>query len=584
MVLVVPRVVRLYRRGKSTDTIQAMIQNTPTELHELYTGLLGLIEDQEKAQCLHFMQWICFSFRPLTVRELRFALALNLDISHTSIHQSQISEFSATTDEDMKSVVYDVSKGLAEVKEHDGEQIVQFIHQSVPDFLLEKGFQILNSSTPGSVIRHGHLWISRSCIECLSLGAVPGSVASLSRKIEMAESGLLKYSSSYLISHIQVLKNANISQDDLAELSTKASDLTLYEYSYSANTFSYSTRTLGHTTLLHIATSCTFVHLGRAVLAQTVRSDRVDAYGQTPLLIAAREGHAILLELLLGRNDVDVNHKDFRGDTPLSSAAREGHEVVVKLLLNREDVDADHKDILGNTPLSLAATSGYEAVVEVLMNRKDVDLDSINHYGDTPLSKAAQQQHTAIVKKLLNRKGVNYDLQGGMTLFLAAANAHRAMVEMLLQGIANPNTRGTFGRTALSWAAAHGDYGLVELLLQHRIDVNVRDIDGLKPLSSAASKGHWEVVKLLLPWTRNSDSVDNCRTPLSLAASMGHFEVVKLLLQRTGNADSVDKSGRTPLSHACGCGHTEIVEELMKRSEVDVNSRDIYRRSVLLGH
>ena len=586
VVLVIPRVLALYKNRKPIATIQAMIQKIPPELHELYTRLLSLIEDQERAQSLHFMHWICFSFRPLTVIELRFALAINPDIPHTSVHQCPNSEFYVDIDEDMKRVVYDLSKGLAEVQKHGSTQVVQFIHQSVQDFLLEKGFQVLNNSIAGNVIGHGHLWISRSCIEYLSTEEVQNFAASLRGKSEarlthMEKSdylGLFKYSSNYWLGHLQMLEDANMSQDDLAALSTKASDLMLYD-----GISSYCTSV--PTSLLHIATYYNLVHLGRAVLTRTVRVDRTDAYGQTHLSIAAEKGHAILVELLLGRDDIDVNHKDFRGGTPLSSAAREGHYVVVKLLLNREDVNADHKDILGDTPLSLAATKGHEAVVELLMNRKDVDLNSMNHYGDTPLSKAAQQEHTAIVRMLLDRGDVNANysnLQGNTSLYLAAADAHTATVKVLLQGNAKSNIRGNSGRTALGWAAAHGDYELVELLLQHKIDVDFRDIDGIKPLSSAALRGHWEVVKLLLPWTTNPDSVDNFgRTPLSLAASMGHCEVVKLLLQRTSNADSSDKSGRTPLSHACGSGHKEIVEELMRRSDVDVNSRDIYCRSVL---
>ena len=585
VVLVIPRVLTFYKCRKIA-TIQAMIQNTPTELHELYTGLLSPTKDQERVQSLHFMQWICFSFRPLTLRELRLALAINPDIPHTSIHQCLNPEFYVDIDEDMQRVVYDLSKGLAEVQQHGSTQIVQFIHQSVQDFLLEKGFEILNNSIAGNVIGHGHLWISRSCIEYLSTEEVQNFAVSVrgrsqARLTQMEKSDyfdLFKYSSYYWLGHMQMLEDANMSQDDLAALSTKASDLMLIDGISCCGT-------LGPTSLLHIATYYNLIHLGRAVLTRTVRVDRTDPYGQTSLLIAARKGHAILVELLLGRDDIDVNHKDFQGGTPLSSAAREGHDVVVKLLLNREDVDADHKDIRGDTPLHLAATKGHEAVVEVLMNRKDVDLDSINRYGDTPLSKAAQQEHTTIMRMLLNRKDVDasyYDLQGDTSLYLAAADAHTAMVKVLLQGNAKSYIRSNIGRTALGWAAAHGDYELVELLLQHNTDVDFRDIDGVKPLSSAASRGHWEVVKLLLPWTTNSDSVDNFgRTPLSLAASMGQCEVVGLLLQRTSNADSSDKSGRTPLSHACGHGHKEIVEEFMRRSDVNVNSRDIYCRSVL---
>ena len=560
-VLVIPKVLTLYKSRKSIATIQAKIRNIPTELHELYTGLLGFAEGHERAQSLHFMQWICFSFRPLTVKELRFALAINPDLSHTSTLHYQNSEFYVETDENMKQVVYDLSKGLAEVQQHGIEPIVQFIHQSVQDLLLEKGFQVLDNSIAGNVIGHGHLWISRSCIEYLSTVAVPASAVSLDRKLKMAKSdhfGFVKYTSSHWISHFEKLENANMSLDDLAALSTKASDLTLYEYLYSANVSSYRTSIPHHTTLLHIASNRNLIQVGRAVLNRTVRADQTDAYGQTPLSIAAGKGHGILVELLLGRDDVDVNHIDSRGDTPLCSAARWGHEVVVKLLLNREDVDVNYKDISGDTPLSLAAAKGYEVVVEVLMNREDVDLNSVNRYGDTALSSAARYRHSAAVRMPLKREDVDgnhVSLQGDMPFYLAAGNGYTAIVEVLLRRNANPNISGVLGRTPLTWAASYGHYVVVKLLLQHNADIDVRD---------------------------RFDA-----TPLSVAASEGYCEVVKLLLQRTSNADSIDDSGRTALSYACGGGHKETVEEFLKRSDVHVNSRDINNRSVLswaIGH
>ena len=560
VVLVIPRVLTLYKSRKSIATIQAMIQSIPTELHKLYAGLLSLAKDHEKAQSLRFMQWICFSFRPLTVRELRFALVMNPDVSHTSIHQCLSSEFYVDTDEDMELVVYDLSKGLAEVQQRGSKLVVQFIHQSVQDFLLEKGLQVLNSSIAGNVIGHGHLWISRSCIQYLSMEEIQDSATSLRSElgIDIAEMerndyfGLFGYVLIYWLSHVEMLENANMSPDDLATFSTEASEVTLHEHFYSHLEFDIFHPSLrGSTTLLHITTDCNLINIMTAVLARTVRADQTDEYGQTSLCIAAGEGHALPLELLLGRDDVDVNHKNSRGDTPLSLAAEEGHEVVVKLLLNRDDVDVNHK----------------------------------NHYGDTPLS--------AIVR----------------------FNRHTAVVELLLQGNADPNIWDNIRRTPLTWAAFYGNYDVVKLLLQHNADTDVRDTAddtplslaassghcevvrlllqrtsnadsfdkyGRTPLSLAALKGHHEVVKLLLQRTINVDSVDNYgRTPLSLAALKGYYEVVKLLLQRTSNADSIDKSGRTPLSYTCGGGYKAIVKEFLKRSDVDINSRDVYDRSVL---
>ena len=588
VVLVIPRVLTLYKSRKSIVTIHAMIQNVPTELHELYTGLLSLVEDHERAQSLRFMQWICFSFEPLTLRELRFALALNPDIPHTSVHQCQNSEFYVDTDENMKPVIYDLSKGLAEVQEHDGELIVQYIHESVQDFLLEKGFQILNNSIAGNVVGHGHLWLSRSCIEYLSIAdfVLCNNKARLARMEEITFLSLLEYSSKYWLSHVQMLENANMSQNDLAALSTEVSDLTLHEYFFSNATYYDFFFCKRKTTLLHIVTELNLINITKAVLPRIVRADQTDGYGQTSLSVAAKKGHSTLVDLLLARGEIDVNHEDSEGDTPLSSAVREGHEVVVKLLLNREDVDVNCKDSTGGTPLlsaireghevvvkfllngedvdvnykatsgvtplSSAAAKGYKAVVELLMNREGVDLNSVDRHGDTPLSRAAEYGHTATVRTLLIKENVDVNhenFRGHTPLYLAAMEGRTAVVEVLLQGNANPNIRANFGRMPLTLAALHGHYDVVDLLLQHNADTDVRD------------------------------TFDH--TPLSLAASKGHCEIVKLLLQGTSNADSIDKYGRTPLSFACRGGYKNIAGEFLKRSDVDVNSRDIYGRSVL---
>ena len=65
---------------------------------------------------------------------------------------------------------------------------------------------------------------------------------------------------------------------------------------------------------------------------------------------------------LLGRKYVNSNKRDNGGQTPLSLAAENGHDGVVGLLLGREDVSSDWPDNYGQTPLLLAAKNGHDTV------------------------------------------------------------------------------------------------------------------------------------------------------------------------------------------------------------------------------
>jgi hypothetical protein len=56
-----------------------------------------------------------------------------------------------------------------------------------------------------------------------------------------------------------------------------------------------------------------------------------------------------------------VNAQDHGGRTPLSLATVKRHEEVVRLLLARDDVDANFKDWVGRTPLSCAAAKGAQS-------------------------------------------------------------------------------------------------------------------------------------------------------------------------------------------------------------------------------
>ncbi|PMD24107.1 hypothetical protein NA56DRAFT_656564 [Hyaloscypha hepaticicola] len=118
-------------------------------------------------------------------------------------------------------------------------------------------------------------------------------------------------------------------------------------------------------------------------------------------------GHEVLVQLLIVRDDVDINIK-VSGQTPLSWAAREGHEAAVKLLLERSAEMETKDNNYGQTPLSLAAEKGHEAVVKLLLER-GAELETKSNNSRSPLSWAARRGHKAIVKLLLEKGAQDYN-------------------------------------------------------------------------------------------------------------------------------------------------------------------------------
>ena len=242
-----------------------------------------------------------------------------------------------------------------------------------------------------------------------------------------------------------------------------------------------------------------------------VNPDSSSKYGRTPLSWAAGNGHQGVVELLLGRGDVnpDIPDRDY-GRTPLLWATINGHEGIVKLLLGREEVNPNSSSGSGRTPLMWAVMNGHDGIARLLLGRKDVDPDISTQSGRTPLSWAAENGHEGIVKLLLGRKDVNPDIstQSGRTpLSLAVENGHEGTVELLLgREDVNPNSSSGSGRTPLLWAAMNGHEGIVKLLSERK-DVNPESSSksGEIPLTLAAENRHDRVLEP--PQARNSQRI-----------------------------------------------------------------------------
>ena len=132
----------------------------------------------------------------------------------------------------------------------------------------------------------------------------------------------------------------------------------------------------------------------RLMLAAGINPNSATKSSETPLCMAAREGHAEVVKLLLAAPGIDVNKAYAAGWTPLSWAAREGHAEVVKLLLAAPGIDVNKADAAGWTPLYHAAWGGHAEVVKLLLAAPGIDVNKTDVDGWTPLKTALVNNKT----------------------------------------------------------------------------------------------------------------------------------------------------------------------------------------------
>lgn len=166
-------------------------------------------------------------------------------------------------------------------------------------------------------------------------------------------------------------------------------------------------------------------------------------YGRGAFSIAASAERVDVVRFLLGWEVVDPNlQTHWRRQTPLFVAAENGHEEIVKLLVECERVGLEIADMHGTTPLGVAADGNHEGVMRLLLNGpRRANPNAQNEDGQTPLFSAAFYGHIGIVKLLLQADGIDPqlgDTDGKTPLEVASENGHEQVMEIMQRHIAGP--------------------------------------------------------------------------------------------------------------------------------------------------
>ena len=225
--------------------------------------------------------------------------------------------------------------------------------------------------------------------------------------------------------------------------------------------------------------------------------------------------------------------KNGRGETPLHIAAKNGHLDLCKLMVKR-GLDVDSRDIYGMTPLHFAADHGnFKLFKFIYDNASEKDPKSEGCTKNRPLHYAVGGGHLEICRFLIkNSIDKNPAQANGYTAFeCAVAKKHVEVSKLFVKNGIDVNFSSN-STTPLSSAAGKGLLKLCKFLIKHGADMTLKDSKGMTPLHKAAQNGHLEVCKFFVKIGADQYATDkNGDKPIDVAIESGpkSFEVFRFL-------------------------------------------------------
>lgn len=611
--------------GVKAEVIHDKIKTTPEALDELYTNILSGVTDLERQKVEKLFQWVLFAERPLSAQELRDALATDKGMTCTTVAELRTHEDWNDSLANFERRITHLSKGLVEFQtreiweqyEIDGEDSdreAQFIHQSVPDYLLKSFFSctgdLANDLT--SSVAAGHCEISRSCLRYLKLKEILQG-AQLSRGKLSARFPLAPYAVQFFFHHVHKAELKAKSQLDLLPL------LGWEKHSKSLEELGTLWRVLdpecSHTPRGWPFTGATTLHVLVAMGAKSafdafleiddVEVDGRDADGNTPLLLAIRDGRQDMALALIRRSiewclhnkqlvgkaiaprdtelqrshfvDVDVENND--GDTPITIALAEKAGVVIFDLI---EAGAELKFFGRETSLVFCAISSRNKALLTKLIEKEVGLDGAVFFAIQELSGNDDILLEEFISDLLKAEaGTSKVLEFDTDIHL---NYDEDEAEQIDQD-------------ALQIASRKGLTTVVQLLLSHGVSAYSRNLHGECPLLIATLNHHQETATVLLRAAPSSVEVEDGdgNTALYWAIEDLNFdfdfdmtktllaegtftrpnpilvEAIRLISNKNASNTEEDNREVPPLIVAIREGFTEVAKALARTDSSGVN-------------
>ncbi|PYH87627.1 ankyrin [Aspergillus ellipticus CBS 707.79] len=479
---------------------------------------LHAIREEDYPNLMHVISLILCATRPLTLRELRYALAFQHP-TFTTQASAEAWDLFISTDEEMEQRLWDWTAGLVQAREvlmdlDNHARTVHFANDSVKEIILKQsgllGIQASLMKDP-QVVEAQEETIAGSALSVdeSSTETLPASICASS------ESELISRSHSAL---------AEVCLNFLAirEIQDVAATYQGSEVIPAEEAMGWVQRLYTRHTLISYSIVSVLEHIA-ALENLTEDEDLPSLYYERmkPVFPVWRSLHDLYrtgYELVPCGFDTSMLH----------IAADRGLLQWVKDVDAEADLNAPH-DRLG-TPLHSAIANGHEKVLNQLLI-SGANIDKSSPETGTPLCFAVLLRKLTMVEILIQR-GANVDApcgKHGYSLHAACSMGNLEAFQALLEAGARISMRGGTYGDALQAAAFGGNREIVEILIRRNVARSIRDGDFGCAMSAAAAAGHDRIVQLLIdngvPITQNIRS--GYRHAGWVAGQNGHEHVAR---------------------------------------------------------
>ena len=608
------------------DNPKAVLQalrRLPIELDASYDDAMSRVErqpDQHRTRAKQVLSWISFALRPLTVTELRQALAVEL--GSREIDKSGLPALTR---------LISVCAGLVAVDRQS--QIIRLVHETTQTYFQRNRLRLFPGAQPE---------ISKICLTYLSFDVLAKGPCSTDEEMEsrLHELPLFDYAAHHWGDHVRESEDKSVQFLTLQLLEDNAKLMSFVQRWCHPTTQGrgYSQRFPKDLSGIHVASAFGLELVTLELLKDGANINVKDETGWTPLAWAVSKGCVSAVRLLLEKRADDLLG-DKSGRLPIHHAAQGGFKHIVELLAKRHS-NLNQTNKLGETPLHIAALEGHVDVVRSLLTEK-ATVNMLDKKGRTALHRSVLGQHTDIVGVLLSRnanpiqpdyrretamhagakegnievfqllltatksappimgsknlenaamagpkfKGFEElrDKNGRTLLHVASMEGHTEIVKLLLMELINTELTDKGGWTALDWAVENGHLGVVEILWQARNNDPDNHLKRRNYIHRTAGKGD---EKMVAYWLKQGEEIDahdsdDRRSALHFAAVKGRTNVALMLLESGADPDFRDRNGLTPIQTAAFRFQEDCVLALLRRGKFDLNQADDRKRTLL---